>query len=284
MYIVGAAKCGTSALYSYLCLHPGISPPAAKESRFLHGVYGLQLSRFSPWAYRSCFPISSRLTFDADPSLCLMPELAAAFIKWMTPKAKIIFCWREPVSRAWSMYKFKSSIAGREEYGKTLKEIYQLEMKWINNGEMWAQMKSAAADLDGGFLPVKIPPSLTTAVIQTAMLRGGHYAEIYRAFQSFGDNLLLVKFSDFEKDPVKVMRGIFEFLALDSSIPLPDLKKVLPEEVLDYVVMNPKQSHQLSKEDRGMLEDYYKGMLQRDLSFGTFKQRLHFDVRLNHVR
>ena len=64
-------------------------------------------------------------------------------------EAKIIFCWREPVSRAWSMYKFKSSIAGREEYGKTLKEIYQLEMKWINNGEMWAQMKSAAADLDG---------------------------------------------------------------------------------------------------------------------------------------
>ena len=63
---------------------------------------------------------------------------------------------------------------------------------------------------------------------------------------------------DFTEDPEGTIRKVYEFLSLDPGIPLPDLHKVMPEDVMDYLQVE-KQSFQtdFTKEEQTLLEDYY---------------------------
>ena len=96
--------CHHSMICSFQLGEPpgGIEAPVWKESRFLHGLFGRRFWRpLSPWFYRSCFRVSSKLTIEADPSMCLMPELTVAFIQWMTPQVRLRFLLAEFWGRLW---------------------------------------------------------------------------------------------------------------------------------------------------------------------------------------
>lgn len=118
--IIGAQKCGTSSLYTYLTRHPAILPaipaPLAKEVHF----FDLNHGKGPAW-YRSHFPTrhhvetASRrlgvraLAGEATPYYLFhprAPELIAATL----PEVKLIVMLRDPVKRAYSHYQHEVAL------------------------------------------------------------------------------------------------------------------------------------------------------------------------------
>ena len=120
------------AIYRYLALYPRTADPAFKESRFLWGLIGLGLSALR---YRSILSMwwecpPGHLTFDADCTVATALRLAAALFHRLTPKAKIIISYRDPVEAAWSMYKFRSHIKRHFDFGWTSDRMLRWRWTW----------------------------------------------------------------------------------------------------------------------------------------------------------
>ncbi|MGF1496916.1 MAG: tetratricopeptide repeat protein [Elainellaceae cyanobacterium] len=100
--IIGAAKCGTSSLHTYLKRHPQILLPCKKELSFFTANfdYGME------W-YLSQFPaVCDRpdlLTGEADPNYFYMPLVAERVVQ-LFPNMRLIVLLRNPVDRACSWY------------------------------------------------------------------------------------------------------------------------------------------------------------------------------------
>lgn len=114
--VIGAQKCGTTALYAYLRWHPQISGPAWKEVSFFDRHYG----RGEHW-YRGQFPSRpwlrltggrSHLVGEASPSYVLHP-LAPDRVRALLPTVRLVVLLRDPVDRALSHY--HHSVALRRE-------------------------------------------------------------------------------------------------------------------------------------------------------------------------
>ena len=112
-YIIGAQKCGTSALYDYLVQHPNIHPCTTKEPRFFDKYYHRGIN----W-YKSCFPLKIKknletklfhrkfLTGEATERYLEHPHVPKR-LKNLTPNAKIIIILRNPIDRAYSHYNMR---------------------------------------------------------------------------------------------------------------------------------------------------------------------------------
>jgi hypothetical protein len=106
--IVGAQKCGTSSLYSYLLEHPSIYPAYKKEVHF----FDVHFSRGIKW-YRAQFPLLlqarsfnrslHRVTGEATPYYLFHPH-APRRLGEVLPQGRIIVLLRDPVARAYSHY------------------------------------------------------------------------------------------------------------------------------------------------------------------------------------
>jgi hypothetical protein len=101
--IIGAQRCGTSSLYSYLIQHPQIAPAARKELHY----FDLNYAAGNEW-YRSQFPdepFDGRLaiTGEASPYYLFHP-MATERCASVVPDAKLIVMVRDPVKRAYSHY------------------------------------------------------------------------------------------------------------------------------------------------------------------------------------
>jgi hypothetical protein len=117
--VIGAQKCGTTALYAYLRWHPGITGPAWKEVSYFDRHYG----RGEAW-YRGQFPSrpwlwltgarSGRrpLVGEASPSYVLHPH-APERVRALVPEARLVVLLRDPVDRALSHYNHEVAL-GRE--------------------------------------------------------------------------------------------------------------------------------------------------------------------------
>lgn len=103
-FCVGAQKAGTTALHNYLARHPRIFLPEIKETHFFndgHDAWHLGYEHY----LRTYFSGSASygLSGEIDPEYLFFPE-SAARIAAHVPEAKLIFMFREPVSRAYSHY------------------------------------------------------------------------------------------------------------------------------------------------------------------------------------
>ena len=107
--IIGAEKCGTTALYKALTAHPDICAARRKEPHFFDYHY----ARGETW-YRAWFPfvwvraLRRRLrgrfaTGEASPDYIFHPH-AARRAKELLPHAKLIAILRDPAERAYSHY------------------------------------------------------------------------------------------------------------------------------------------------------------------------------------
>lgn len=118
-YILGAAKCGTSALYDYLIQHPSIHTAITKEPRYFDKYYDRGIN----W-YKVLFPFKFSkfltkkilkkefVTGEATPRYLDHPH-APKRIKEITPNAKFIILLRNPVNRIYSHYNMRVN-SGKE--------------------------------------------------------------------------------------------------------------------------------------------------------------------------
>jgi hypothetical protein len=113
LVIIGAMKCGTSALHRYLDLHPEIAMSEPKELNFFYGPDGPSGDAWHPgnwhrgpeW-YASHWPNGMPVRGESSPgytspSHAGVAERMAALI----PTARLIYLVRDPVGRALSQYR-----------------------------------------------------------------------------------------------------------------------------------------------------------------------------------
>ena len=206
--VIGAAKSGTTALWSFLRQHPQVFMPDLKEPHHFAfepdrpaPVYrgpGATIHRDAvtdPNDYRGLFGGAGEATAIGEASaLYLYLPDAAARIYAAIPDARLVAVLRQPADRAFSSY-LHLKRQGREP-AHDFEAALALEPERIADewGFLWRYR-----DL-------------------------GHYPLQLRAYlDRFGsDRLLIHLYDDLVRDPVDVMRRTYAFLGVDPSF-VPDV-------------------------------------------------------------
>lgn len=192
-FIVGADKAGTSSLYAYLSEVPGIFMSPIKEPNYFsiktipdnHQLKPIRdkqkyLALFKGVKYE-------KIVGEASPSYLADPE-AAKLIHQVSPNAKILISLRDPVERVYSNYLM-------------LKRIGLLKSKFHDEIQMILQENRFKND----FLL-----NLDT---------GLYYENIKRFIDIFGnDQVRIIIFEEFIKNPKTTLNEILNFLHLESKI------------------------------------------------------------------
>ena len=213
-FIVGAPKCGTTALYTYLRAHPEIFMPDNKEPEYfcpdLYGAFSIR----SKEQYLSLFLKSTekKRKGEATP-IYLYSMVAFKKIKDFNPKADIIIMLRNPIDAMYSQY-YQMCYSGDEDI-KSFEEAINAE-----------KMRKAG---------LHVPRTLRRSI---KLL---YYKEIYkytsqikRYFDLFGrEKVHIIIYDDFKEDTSSEYRRTLSFLGVDDTIKL-DFKVINPNKILRF--------------------------------------------------
>lgn len=105
LLIIGAQKCGTTALHEALCRHPdihsAIDPTSGQIVKELH-YFSLNFDKGIDW-YGQHFGSERGLYVDASPSY-LCHEVVAPRLEMLVRDSKLVVSLRDPVRRAFSQF------------------------------------------------------------------------------------------------------------------------------------------------------------------------------------
>lgn len=208
--IIGAQKAGTESLFFYLAQHPHILRGIRKEVHFFDGGLNPKVDNYAKgekW-YRSNFPLKERKndrmkTFEASP-LYMFNPLAAKRIFKLIPAVKIIALLRNPTERAISHY-FHEKRKGREplSIGRALHEEESRLHRLLQSKDYKNE----------------------TFIHHSYKHRGLYKDQIQRYLRFFSRNQILILCSEeFFDRPVETLRRVFEFVGVDPSHKIKDLK------------------------------------------------------------
>lgn len=195
-YIVGAAKCGTTSLFDYLCQHPKIFSPPEKEPNYF------AVDLFPSWyislkTYLDNYSGASKEQIFGDASVAyLYSERAAERIKECRPDANIIIILRNPVDMMYSLY---------------------AEFRFQNWEpiESFKQALAAEEDRKNG---VNLPKNASEPRFLFYRERAKYTKQIERYFRVFGRERVRIIFLDkLKEDPAAVYKGILQFLDVDDA-------------------------------------------------------------------
>lgn len=190
LFIVGAMRCGTTALWECFRKSPGVSVAQRKELHFFD-----QDVRFVAGAnydvYHALFHKKKGLLVDATPSYLLSCN-AAERIKTYNPDAKIICIVRNPADRAYSHY------------------CREVRLKRERRGFMDA--------VNHDFLGRRLghPPGRYDSYLS----RGFYSEQIERYISFFGENVLVLRTEAFFRSPEATLSKVSGFcgVSVESAI------------------------------------------------------------------
>lgn len=196
-FIVGAPKCGTTALNHYLSTHPDIFM-AKKETHFFGADlrFGPQLQYYRryPEEYSAEFADWNGQARGGETSVWyLFSQKAAEEIKAFNPEARIIIMLREPVAMLYSLY--WQFVADGNEYLPTFKEAL-----------------AAEADRQAG-RRLGRQTYLAQALVYRATARFSE--QVKRYFDAFGrERVRVVIYDDFSAETAMIYRQTLDFLGV----------------------------------------------------------------------
>ncbi len=100
-FILGAPKCATTALASYLDHHSQVEISKPKEPHFFDADYTEDKQAYEARYFASSNNVIAR--GEATPSYLMVPWVAKRIAQY-NPRAKLIVCLRDPVGRAFSSW------------------------------------------------------------------------------------------------------------------------------------------------------------------------------------
>lgn len=246
-FIVGAQKCGTTSLFSYLDSLEGFVGSKPKEVHFFDRDE--RFEKGFEW-YERKFRLgfkSSNLYFEASPTY-LFKENVAQRIYDYQPDAKIIILLREPIARAysaWNMYR-----------------------EWAEEGHIPTRMKD---DVDNNrpnplydvFFKGKCPTfeeyiNIELDLIESGVLgeepsilrRGLYKQQIERYVNLFGwDNVLVLGFNELKNDSESIIEKCHDFL----GVPYKIKRKLVNREIRNKRVYPSK----IDQKNIEILESFY---------------------------
>ena len=188
LLIVGAAKCGTTSLHSYLDQHPQVAMSEKKE---------LQLFSRDNWRelldwYRDHFPVRAAVRGESSPSYSMDPVLPHVpdRVRELIPNARIVYMVRDPIDRLLAHY-----------------------VEFVTLGLEEKPFEAALADYDSGRNVYAMTSSYA------------HQLERWR--QSFSPSqLLVIDQRELLDDRRDTLRRVFRFLDVDDSFWVPEFDRL----------------------------------------------------------
>ena len=183
-FIVGAPRCGTTALYTYLREHPDIFMPEIKEPNFFADFLG-ERRRIRTWAdYAACFAEVSNEKRVGEASVAYLASCkAAAVLKKFNPDASIIIMLRNPIEVMHSMYHLR---------------------RFSNLEDLPSFEAALRADANG------------RRVVELPYRERVRFAEqVERYLSDFGpEKVHVIIYDDFKGDTFNVYQGVLRFLGV----------------------------------------------------------------------
>lgn len=210
-FVVGHPKCGTTALYEMLRLHPQVFMPDLKEPWFfatelLHELPSVSIAipdgiPKTIDEYLALFEGAKpkQLAGEASP-LYLWSHFAASGIAEMQPDARIIAVFREPASFLRSLH--LELVQRNQEPEKDLQTAIHVEE---------ARRQGRYTSPSAWYWP--------TVVLYSDYVR---YAQQLRRYQELfpPEQILVLIYDDFRNDNEAVMREVQRFLRIDDTYPI----------------------------------------------------------------
>jgi hypothetical protein len=238
--VIGAAKCGTTALDRYLGEHPQIYMSPVKELNFF-ALEGMDCEVFkSNFAAEEKLPnfinkisdyqrffdnATNEIAIGESSPLYLLHPGASQNIQRYIPDVKLIAILRDPVERAYSDFLF--NVGRGTENINNFSEALAAESQRINEN-YWFRWHYKE--------------------------RGFYYRQIQRYFKLFSHTKIKVYLhEDLKDNPLTTLQDIFRFLGVDDAF-MPDLSQkhnvtYVPQNRLIDRMLDPRQkiSYRLRK-------------------------------------
>lgn len=196
-FVVGAFKCGTTALYDYLRQHPQVYMPFHKEPLFFGDDLTRRYGRMSEAEYLALFRDAAPGQRAGEASAWYLYSTSAAHqIATFAPGAQIIAMVRNPVD------------VMHAQHSQLL----------FNNQEDIRDFAEALAAEPARRRGERMPPGPLRP--ETLFYRHSvRFAEqLERYLQAFGsERVHVVVFDDFARDTAAVYEGVLEFLGVEDS-------------------------------------------------------------------
>ena len=189
--VIGVYKAGTRALVDFMSMHPRV---VVRKYPYYELQYFDRYSQKGLEWYRNEMPYSmpDQITIEKSPSY-FQSEQAPARIFAMNPEIKLILMVRNPLDRAISHFTFESFVS-KKHYGGVMANC--ILDPWTGN-------------VNKNCFAVKY--SLYDAAIQ-------RYLEFFHI-----ENILIIEYEQFKKDPYSTLCKVERFLQLDHVVKKEDL-------------------------------------------------------------
>jgi hypothetical protein len=199
-YVIGAPRCGTTALYTYLRSHPNVFLPEIKELHYFASDFpNVQKIRFkSVDDYLTMFADANEnhLAVGEISPLYIYSRVALKKIKEFNPAVKLIVILRNPAEFVQSVHQLNLSLLREDE--PDLGKAWDLQ-------ELRSQGKMIPAGCR--------EPEL---ILYGELGRfGKHVEKVFEVFPK--EQVLIVLFNDFVKNPKNVYEDILSFLCIPSD-------------------------------------------------------------------
>ena len=213
-FIVGAPKCGTTAMYEYLYAHPDIFMPKLKEFDYFSRDLHFRYPRMTLSQYLDHFSKAQNEKRVGEVELwSIFSQSSAKEIKAFSPDAKIMIMLRNPVDM-----------------------IYSLHSQNLQNGhediaDFERALEAESERKQGKNVPKTI--GLLEAIYYRDLARFSPHVQRY--YETFGEQQVLVLLlEDLRRSPAEVYRNTLEFLEVSPDFQ-PDFRVVNA----NRVVRNP---------------------------------------------
>ena len=209
-FIVGAPKCGTTAIYAYLKGHPEIFLPNCKEPHFF-GADIPHPRRLTPEEYISLFAEARDEKRLGEASISyLFSQVAATEIREFNPSSRIIIMLRNPVEMLYSWHS-------------------QLLFLGIENVSDFERALNLEEKRKQGLCRPD-PDVAPQAYYYREVVR--YTPQVRRYLDTFGrERVHIIIFDDLRSDRVRVFRETLRFLAVTDDFQA-ELKVVNPNKVV----------------------------------------------------
>lgn len=215
-FIVGAPKCGTTALDVFLGAHPEIFMARRKESHFFASDMPPTAHIRDPVRFNQLFEgIGAEKRVGESSVWHLASTEAAGNIHRFNPEAQIIVMLRNPVEMIPSLH--SQLIFEGYESVRSLSEALALE----------------PARREGHHLPPNAPVPLQLQYRNAA----SYASQLRRYFDCFGrDRVHVILYDDFATAPEKVFEGVLAFLQVDPHF-RPEFSRVNANKVVGSLML-----------------------------------------------
>ncbi len=243
LFLLGAAKSGTTTLYAYLSEIPGVCLSFPKEPVFFEAEYelGLEHYRRRYFAHWKGEPIIG----EARHRNLYLPFIASRIFA-TNPEAKLIVCLRNPIERAyshwWHGYARKYETLDFEQ--AITEDIARIRAGWNTTTPREIEIYKETLDYRG------------KGIYRSYVDSGYYYEQIERYLKHFPANQLkVVLFEDLQRNPFSVVCEIESFLGIEYHT----LENFSPKHENPHRSEKPDANRKpMSPEFRAMLVEHYQ--------------------------